>query len=65
LSSQPATDTVSLEYWKIFAKEYLPEGSQLREIILGEEADTMSRSELLVKVETYDRLLELELKRRR
>ena len=27
------------------------------------EGDSMSKSELIVKVETYDRLLELELKR--
>jgi hypothetical protein len=60
LSSE--SETVSLEPLKIFAREYLPDESKLRAMILA-EADTMSKTELLVKVETYDRLLELELKR--
>jgi hypothetical protein len=62
LPTQPEPETVSLEPLKMFAREYLPERSQLRAMILA-EGDSMSRSELLVKVETYDRLLELELKR--
>jgi len=54
-------DPVGFEPLKVWAKEYLSQISNLRAMILA-EVDNMPRSEAIVKLEMYNRMLDLELK---
>jgi hypothetical protein len=55
-------DQVSFDLLKIWAKAHLREGSKMRAMIL-DELESVSRQEMIVKLDMYNRMYTQETKR--